>query len=312
MTPRPTPCPTPRVTGRDALRIADALADPYGGVVSRAELAAHGVTRDHVRRAVANLVWSVAGRRTIAVHRGPLSDGALRYRALWETHPSAALDGVSALQVAGLRHFETTGMHVSVQHRVTPAKADGVHVHKIARRVDHEVLQAGLARTRTEVACVRAAHWERTDRQAATVLLMTVQQRLTTPHQLSAAVRAIPGRNRRLFVRDVVGDIAGGVQALHELDFARMCRRAGLPEPTRQQVVQTPQGRCYLDAAWPERDLSVEIDGVQHSWGLNRALDDLKSNEVVLRGGRVLRMGNVALRVNEQAFLEQVRRGLAA
>ena len=66
---------------------------------------------------------------------------------------------------------------------------------------------------------IRAAHWATSNRQAALILLMTVQQRLTTPRRLAAAQRLVRGRTRRAFIRAVVRDIAFGVQSLGELDF---------------------------------------------------------------------------------------------
>lgn len=144
----------------------------------------------------------------------------------------------------------------------------GVKIHKVIRRVAGEIIDVGLPRSRPEVAAVRAAHWAVSDRQAALVLLMTVQQRLTTPARLAAAQRRVRGRTRRAFIRAVVRDIAFGVQSLGELDFARLCRARGLPEPSRQVVRQTSGGRIYLDVEWDDFDLAVEVDGAQHRWGL--------------------------------------------
>ena len=95
---------------------------------------------------------------------------------------------------------------------------------------------------------------------------MTVQQRLTTPLGSQLRNGVVRGRTRRAFVRAVVRDIAFGVQSLGELDFARLCRSRGLPEPSRQVVRQTPGGRIYLDVGWDDVDLVVEIDGAQHRW----------------------------------------------
>ena len=52
------------------------------------------------------------------------------------------------------------------------------------------------------------------------------------------------------------------LHSLGELDFARLCRERGLPEPTRQAVCKGPDGRVFLDVRW-ECGLVVEIDGVR-------------------------------------------------
>jgi very-short-patch-repair endonuclease len=280
--------------------------------VSRAQLATAGITRHDVRREVAAGRWRQHGRQTVATHTGPLSTSAQRWKAIWETgHAIAAIDGVTALQHAGLRGFTDEVVHVSAVHNHNTDPLTGVHIHKVIRRISGELVPAGIPRTRPEVAAIRAAHWATSDRQAALVLLMTVQQRLTTPPRLAAAQRLIRGRTRRAFIRNVVRDIAFGVQSLGELDFARLCRDRGMPEPRRQVVRQGPAGRIYLDVSWEGSDLVVEVDGAQHRWGLAVTDDNLRKNDLTLTGERVLRIDVIGLRLETDRFLDQVARGLS-
>jgi very-short-patch-repair endonuclease len=179
-------------------------------------------------------------------------------------------------------------------------------VHKVVRRVPGELASVPCVRTVPAVAAVRAAHWAVTDRQAALTLVMPVQQRLVTGPQLLEAVRAIRGRNRRRLIRALATDIADGAQSLGELDFARLCRRRGLPEPTRQAVRVRPGGRAYLDAAWDDIGLAVEIDGSQHQWGAAATDDHFRQNALVLGGERVLRMTLMGLRLSPDRFMDQV------
>ena len=102
-----------------------------------------------------------------------------------------------------------------------------------------------------------------------------------------------------------------GVQSLGELDFARMCRARGLPEPSRQVVRRGPRGRIYLDVRWEDSRLVVEIDGAQHREGLNMTADNLSRNAVTLQHDRVLRIDLVGLRLYEDEYLRQVALGLA-
>ena len=75
--------------------------------MSRDELQLLGVDDRMIRREVAAGRWRVHGRQTVAVHTGPLSEEAHRWRAVWETGSRiAALDGVTALQAAGMTGFE--------------------------------------------------------------------------------------------------------------------------------------------------------------------------------------------------------------
>jgi very-short-patch-repair endonuclease len=251
--------------------------------------------------------WACHGSQTIALHTSVLGDEGRRWRALWEVGLGVALlDGVSALQVTGMTGFAEALVHVSVPHTATVKEPDGVKVHKVIRRVEGEHQGTGIPRTTPEVAAIRAAHWAVSDRQAALLLVMPVQQRLTTGARLVEAALRVRGRNRRALIPQLARDIADGAQSLGELDFAGMCRARGLPEPTRQALRRRPGGRVYLDAAWDDIGLVVEIDGSQHTWGMAPTDDQFRQNAVVIGGERVLRMTLLGLRLMPDAFMDQV------
>jgi very-short-patch-repair endonuclease len=244
------------------------------------------------------------------VHTAPLDVLARRWRAVWEVGEAiTAIDGVTALQAAGMTGYTDDVIHVSAKHSHNTSPIAGVAIHKVIRRVPGEVLLTGVPRVRPAVAAVRAAHWAVSDRQAALLLLLPVQQRIVTARQLAAAQQVVRGRTRRAFIRAVVRDIAFGVQSLGELDFALHCRLRGLPEPSRQVVRRGAKGRIYLDVRWDCCGLVVEIDGAQHRDGLNVTMDNLRQNSVVLQGDRVLRIDLIGLRIETDLFLAQVAAG---
>lgn len=291
--------------------LAGEVAEQTAGVVSRDALHAVGISHVDVRTEVAAGRWRCHGRQTVALHCGPIGAGAMRWRALWETGADvAALDGVTALQVAGLRGFDDDCIHVSVVHTARVKRLPGVKLHKVIRRLPDEMAGAGITRTTPPVAALRAASWAVSDRQAALVLLMTVQQRLALPERMLQLTTQMPGRRRRAFIKRVLLDAADGVQSLGELDFARMCRARGLPEPERQVVRRGPRGRIYLDVRWKRSQLVVEIDGAQHREGLSVSADNLSRNAVTLQNDRVLRLDLIGLRLYEDEFLQQVALGL--
>jgi hypothetical protein len=63
-------------------------------------------------------------------------------------------------------------------------------------------------------------------------------------------------------------EIAGGADSLAEIDFARLCARAGLPQPIRQSLRTDDLGRLrYRDVEWIRADgvrVIGEIDGIGH------------------------------------------------
>jgi hypothetical protein len=286
------------------------LADAQDGVVSRAQLRAAGIDRWAVAREVRARRWALHGIQTVAVHTGTLTEPALRWRAVWEVGRGAALDGVSALQAAGLTGFESPVVHVSTDHDRRLVQIPGVRVHQVrgARAADSKGV--GTPTVRPGLAAVRAAQWAVSDRQAALILCMAVQQRLVRATDL-APVRW-PGAHygRTSLVRQLIRDVTDGAQSLGELDFGRLCRERGLPEPSRQVVVEGPRGRVYLDVRWDGLALVVEIDGAQHRQGLAVTADNLRRNDLLIAREVVLTIDLVGLRLCQDEFMDQVVRAV--
>jgi very-short-patch-repair endonuclease len=291
----------------DRLSRAELRGLAHDGVLSRAELRAHGWDGDAVARQVSQDRWACHGRQTVALHTSDLGVEARRWRALFETGTRIALlDGATALLAAGLTGYDDDTVHVSVLHTASVTTLPGVRIHKVIRRVPGEQAPTGIPRSIPAVAAVRASHWAVSNWQAALLLVMPVQQRLVTGRQLVDAVEVVRGRTRRAFVRAVARDIADGAQSLGELDFAAMCRARGLPEPSRQVVRRFGARRAFLDVAWEDIGLVVEIDGSQHQWGVASTDDQFRQNSLVLRGDRVLRMTLMGLRLAPDQFMDQV------
>jgi very-short-patch-repair endonuclease len=265
-----------------------------------------GLDHEVVQRAVDASRWTVHGRQTIALHTAPLTVRALWWRAIWEVGAGiAALDGVSALHAVGLTGFTEERVHVSIRHGCRPLPVSGVRIHTVRRWDRRDVTSNGLPRVRPERAAIRAAQWAASDRQAALLLCLVAQQGLTTPARLLQAAQTGVGGRREL-VAEIAQDLRGGVHSLGELDFARLCRSRGLPEPSRQVVRRGPRGRIYLDVCWEDVGLAVEIDGAHHRLGLAAVEDNLRQNAVTLQREMVLRIGVIGLRIAKDAFLDQV------
>lgn len=164
---------------------------------------------------------------------------------------------------------------------------------------------------RPDFAAVRAASWAPTDRAAAALLAMVVQQRLTTDADLLLALGHYPTSRRHALIAAALLDVGGGSHSIGELEFVRHLRRR-LPLPERQVQRTGPKGRVYLDACWPAARLVVEIDGSRHGVGAAPALDALRQNAVSLDGDIVLRVPNIALRTDPEPFLDQIENAVTA
>ena len=291
------------------IRLRD-LADQQGGVVSRIQAYAVGVTRAQVRAHVRARRWRRVGSQSLQLSTGPLTPTGRFWAAVFEAGPRAQLDGVSSLIASGLTGFRADDIRVSVPRGARVRRARGLDIRQTRRWDAGDVAPSGIPRTPVPVAAVRAALWAATDRQAALLLTMSVQQNLTTPENLGLAALRVKRDRRRRLLHEVILDLAGGVRSLGELDFARECRRRGLPEPTRQVVRRGRDGRYYLDVAWEAWGVAVEIDGIHHAWALHVVGDALRQNDVTLQDVLVLRLPLLGFRIARDEFFAQIGEAL--
>lgn len=291
-------------------RIATEVADQHGGVALLSDLLAAGLTRDHVRAEIEAGAWRKAGVHTVHISGGTPTEKARWWRALWEVGSRAVLDGETALLAAGLKGWDSDMVHVSVPNSSRPRVVSGVKVHYL--RDLGPTIDPGLRRTRPDVAVIRAAQWARTDRQAATLVAMTVQQRLVRPEDVLDRWGRTAQSPRREFLETVIRDVCAGAQALSELDFAAACRERGLPEPSRQALRKGRSRSVYLDVLWEDLGLHVEIHGAHHASGLAPVEDALRSNDVQLDGHAqiTLQIPLLGLRLRKDDYLDQVERAL--
>ena len=298
--------PRRRVPREQRAAVGARLAADHAGLAHRRDLRLGGVSRADVRSEILAGRWTAAGRHTVVIGTGAPAAEGLLWQALWETGAGAVLDGASALVAVGLTGFVADTIDVAMPTDNRRHRVPGVTVHR--RREVGPTTGSGLVRCTSEWATIRAAQWARTDRSAALLVCLPVQQRLVAPGRLLTAWTTVRRSRRRAVLDAVIRDVCDGAHSLGELDFARMCRRCGLPPPSRQVLRTAPGGRVYLDVAWEDIGLVVEIDGGHHALALNPVADALRQNEVTLSEEVVLRVPVLGLRLAPTAFMAQVVR----
>jgi hypothetical protein len=162
-----------------------------------------------------------------------------------------------------------------------------------------------------EFAVLLAAERDHHVRRAIGLLATSVQQRLTSAERLARTIPSIRKLRHGKTFRLVLHDIAGGAQSFAELDVGRMCREAGLVEPTRQAVRLDKEGtRRYLDCVWvlPDgRVVVLEIDGSFHAEVVAWWRDMRRERAVVISGDTVLRCSTIELRLERADVLADLR-----
>lgn len=270
------------------------------------------MTRGEVRANVKAGRWARIGRHVLAVVPGRLDLDTRLWAAQLSGGPRAQLDGEAALLAAGLTGYSVKRLRVSVPRGARTFRDHLVDVRQTRRWDAADSAATGVPRTPPAVAAVRAALWARSDEQAALLLAMTVQQRLASAEDLELALGRVRRAPRLGYVHEVVADLGAGAESIGEIDFARECRRRGLPEPDRQVARRLPGGRAYVDVEWREYGVVVEVDGIHHAFVDQVVPDALRHNEVTLANALVLRLPVLGLRTDPDGFFDQIARALVA
>jgi hypothetical protein len=290
----------------------------YGAdaVTSRGQLRAQGWTESAIRAQLDARRWQRAGRAIIR-HNGPASPDQIRRAALITAGQRSLLTSFTGLEVAGLSGWSRDGVDVLVPRSARRHPADDlpVRLHYTDRWSHAWATRRGVAQAPVEAVLVAASSLS-SSRAACGIIAALVQQRLARADDLVSAIgtrRQL--RHHRLLLASS-HDIGMGAQALSEIDFFGLCRRAGLPEPIRQAVRVQPDGRRrYLDAEWRTRGgrrLVVEVDGALHLIVRNWWDDQLRQNELVIGGDLVLRFPSPLVRGEEPLVADQLRRMISA
>lgn len=305
-------------TGANRYQDLDDFLDSVDGVADVQD-ALRWMSRAGIRWRISSGRWQKPCRGVIVAQSGPLSQGQILRVALLWAGPGAVLAGLTAARLDGFKGLADAGaepVHLLVRpgRKIRTKPAGILVVVHYSRQLGPADVHPARAPRRTRIArsLVDAAAWMPTDRGAMAVLAAGVQQRLVRPEQLTGQVARNARLRRRKLIRQALADIAGGAQALSELDFITLVVRGfRLPEPDRQLCrVDRAGRRRYLDAAWDRWKVAVEIDGAAHLEALDHWSDMDRDNQLKLAGYQVLRFPAFVVRANPGYVARTIREAL--
>ncbi len=253
---------------------------------------------------------------------GPYTREQQWWVAVLAAGDGAVLAGLAAARAGGLRgawRYDAVDVLVPHQRRAAdllrrlPLGLPPVRVRRVRHLSAADRQWGRPGRTRMARSLVDAAGWAGTDDEAQAILAAGCQQRRVTPTELGAALDRLPRARRRLLIRQTLHDVAGGAEALSEIDLMRLCRRHGLPVPDGQERRRDADGRQrYLDAYWRRWRLHVEVDGAHHMDVRHWAADLRRQNRVWIEGDRILRFTAFDVRHRPAEVVAQLRAALTA
>jgi hypothetical protein len=261
--------------------------------------------------------WRLAHRAVYLTYHGPVTVKQRRWiasLAVGNGRP-ALLAGSTALAHLGLRGRPETAIHILLPaHCVDTDPPTGVIVHRSRRLTRRDVHDASAPPcTMPARSMIDAAQWAATDAGAVTVIAATFQQRLVGLEDVRPVLSARKRLRRRAVIEAAVADASGGAESAYEIDFVRLCRRAGLPEPSRQAIRTDRDGRKrYRDVFFDEWGVQVKIDGSQHMDVHGWYADMRQGNEIAISGVRLLRFPGWAVRHRPQQVIADLSAALVA
>jgi very-short-patch-repair endonuclease len=298
----------------------DRLVREQSSVLTSAQLVAN-VGRNMVRVSINRGQWRRLCQGVIILTSGQLTWQQTLWAAVLAAGPGAVLAGRGAAHAAGLRLGDPGSLDVLVpadrrySRRVVHFSPDmpPVVVRRTRDLPRNEVCLTRPNRTGPARSLVDAASWAVSEAQARLLLFAGCQQRLATPEQVLKVLQRFPRLLRRSLIMETITDIQGGITALSELDFARLCGEYRLPAPERQVRRRDALGRVrYLDAFWRRWRLQVEIDGAHHMDVASWEEDMRRQNTVWLAGERLLRFTAGQVRRRPEEVAAQLRMALEA
>ena len=296
-----------RVTGDEFAR----LCDGQDGVLT-VPSAVRYLGRSAVRWRLASGRWRLVGTRVLVAQSGPLTEKQRLWASVLAAGDGAVLAGLTAARLDGLAGFEDRRTYLlipSSRHMIRPLPGAVVHRSRLLGPADVHPTRLP-PRTRLGRSLVDAAAWAATDRLACAILAAGVQQRLIRASDRIRVVEHCPRVRRRALMGATLADVAGGAEALSELDFCDLVRRFGLPEPDRQFERLDGEGRRWLDAVWEWARLVAEIDGRWHMDARAWWADMQRDNELTIDGYRVLRFPAFVVRDTSRVVAAQIARAL--
>jgi hypothetical protein len=262
------------------------------GVIGRQQALVGGLTAEQWQWRLETRWQSLLPGVAVA-HTGPVTAAQQAYAAVIYAGSGAHLTADAALLQLGMMLPSPGVLHVAVpedravRRQVFASRGDEPVVRLEPHRLRGLQTWRHPVRTppvlRAPVAALHAAAFAPTDRSGEWRLAASVQQRITRPADLRAALQQLCRLPRRALIRTVLDDVELGAHAASELDFLRFLRRHRLPPPDRlQRPVRWGTVR-YLDAWWERPRVAAEMDGAHHRMVGSWDEDVLRANGVVLR-----------------------------
>lgn len=264
------------------------VARQQSGVLSRAQALGHGVTATVIRRLVSDGRW---GRVEAGIYLVPDVEPSWSAR-LWGGillgGPEARAGGLTAAALYGLTD-QSSPLRILVPFGVTLVDRGWVCFRQERLGVRSVSNRAEPPRTRIEDTVLDLCA-DGSGSDSISWVTQAVQRRLTTAQALLTTLERRSRMPNRKVLTDLLTDVAAGVHSALEHRYLQEVERAhGLLAGKRQHA--RPGRNGFIDVAYVEHALVVELDGRVGHVGRGQFRDRRRDNSHTRSGLRTLRFG---------------------
>jgi hypothetical protein len=264
-----------------------ALAARQGGVVSREQVDAHGVSRHVVQRLITTGIWHPVARGIYSTVPTPGWTG-LAWAGLLIGGDGGRLGPRSSGHLHGLLPEAPLPIDVLIPYERRIRSFDSwlfIRERPGARsgRTLGDLSHLGVEDTVLDL-CAGA-----TEGELVGLLTTAVNRRRTTAARLLNQLERRPRHPYRKLLTDILGDVRHGVESALEWRYVHLVER---PHDLPRSDLQRPHGLPYFtDVAYDDYQTLVELDGRDGHEGEGRFRDMVRDNRHALRWLLTLRYG---------------------
>jgi hypothetical protein len=280
---------------RDPRTVVEVLVH-QDGVISRRQALACGDEVWDIRRRLRRREWVRLLPGVYVDHTGEPTWKQRAWAGVLYLEP-AALSGYAAIRACVGASWRRLDAEAPIEIAIAPERNVDLPRGYVRRRPVHfrdsVRWNASPPRINLEDAALDVVAQEPDELEAIAVLADVCQTRRTTASRIRSAVEGRRRLRRRVWLGEMLDDIANGTCSVLEHGYlARVERAHGLPTGERQAPRTSDRGPEFRDVAYPNLDFEVELDGrLFHDNARQRDLDLDRDLDAAGDGRLTIRLG---------------------
>ena len=292
-------------------RLSD-LATLQRGVLSRAQVLAHGLTDEVIAARLSRGSWQRVFPGVYAVFSGELSREARLWAAVLYAGPGAMLSHRTAAELWNLTDEPSPLIHVTIPGNRRVRKQTGLVLH-LSSRATEAIHPSGLPpRTRLEETVIDLCTTTPDFDAAVGWVTRALGRRLTTQARLRQALQARSRLRWRAQLAELLDPDSAGIHSVLEYRYVRDVERPHrFPAATRQAQSRLGGRNLYRDTLYEAYNTAVELDGRVAHPGDSRWNDIHRDNAATTAGISTLRYGSLEVKTTPCEVAAEIAAALA-